>query len=266
MECDFMKPFIAIPSVWIILVLSVPSPAHCPFDHLMIGCNPDGIIGTDDDMKLFIDCTLKYRHSDPDHSGDPTWLNWFYPLYYNERYDRYQIDEPGIDLIESNDPNRLLTGMPSVDYNLIIKCLSITPGFVIWNSTLGVVFDEPNDTFSYSSLQDSHFHLQYRAPVPSGATDLHWITYQIYDEIADANQYEASEPFTVVFVKEPLAGDLVVDGAVDQKDLMEFSYYWLGQEGTRANDYYERADVNMDSRVDFLDFALQASNWLKNQL
>ena len=244
-----------------ILLISAIAPAECPLDHLLIGCNPDGISGTDDDMKLFVDCTMKYRHSDPNNSGQATWLNWYYPLYYNERYDRYQIDEPGFELIEGNDPNRQLKGTPDVDHRIIIRCLSITPGFAVWNSSVGVIFDEPDDTFNYSDFWDSHLHLQYRTAATNGSTDLLWVTFQVYDESAGFNQYEVSEPFTIVFAGKPLAGDLVVDGTVDIKDLLEFSYYWLGDCGCRANDYYERADANRDGKVDFCDFALMASNW-----
>jgi hypothetical protein len=248
-------------SIVLILIITANVPAHCPLDHLLIGCNPDGIIGTDDDMKLFVDCTMKYRHSDPNRSGDATWLNWHYPMYYNERLDRYQIDEPGFELVEEDDPNRMIAGTANIDYSLILRCLSIAPDFAVYSSTLGVVFDEPGDTFNYSGSWDSHLHLQYRAGAPAGGTDLHWVTYQVYDGTDDANRYEASEPFTIVFVKEPLAGDLAVDGTVDEMDLVEFSYYWLGGEGCRANDYYERADANKDGSVNFLDFALLASNW-----
>ncbi|MGD8499996.1 MAG: hypothetical protein PVJ86_05085, partial [Phycisphaerales bacterium] len=153
---------VTLSAILIAAILTAAS-AHCPLDHLIIGCNPDGVAGTDDDMKLYVDCTDKYRHSDPNRSGDPTWLNWYYPMYYNERYDRYQIDEPGFELIEDNDPNRSLAGTPNVDYGIIIRCLSITPGFVVWNSSLGVIFDGPDDLFDYSRSWDSHLHLQYRA-------------------------------------------------------------------------------------------------------
>jgi len=256
-----MRDFYVHSSILIIFMISANISADCPLDHLFIGCNPDGITGTDDDMKLFVDCTMKYRHSDPNRSGDATWLNWYYPLYYNERYDRYQIDEPGFELIEDNDPNRQITGTPDLDYRVIIRCLSISPGFAVWNSTIGVIFDEPGDTFICSSFWDSHLHLQYRTTDTGTGTDLLWVTFQIYDEIADVNQYEASEPFTLVFAGEPLAGDLTVDGTVDILDLVEFSYYWLGNRGCRANDYYERADANRDGKVNFSDFALMASNW-----
>jgi hypothetical protein len=256
-----MRAFYVNLSVVFILIISASAPADCPLDHLLIGCNPDGIVGTDDDMKLFVDCTMKYRHSDPNNSGEATWLNWYYPLYYNERYDRYQIDEPGFELIEDSDPNRRLKGIPDIDYRIIIRCLSISPGLAVWNSSIGVIFGESGDTFNYSSFWDSHLHLQYRTKAPAESADLLWVTFQIYDEITGLNQYEVSEPFSIVFAGEPLAGDLVVDGTVDLMDLVEFSYYWLGGWGCRANDYYERADANRDGTMDFCDFALMASNW-----
>jgi hypothetical protein len=256
-----MKTLYVKLSVVFILIISANSPADCPLDHLLIGCNPDGIAGTDDDMKLFVDCTMKYRHSDPNHSGEATWLNRYYPLYYNERHDRYQIDEPGFELVEDNDPNRRLKGIPDVDYRIIIRCLSISRGFAVWNTTVGAIFDEPGDTFNYSGFWDSHLHLQYRTTTPAGKMDLLWATFQIFDGIPGINQYEASEPFTLVFAGEPLAGDLAVNGTVDIIDVMEFSYYWLRDGACRANDYYERADTNRDGKVDFYDFALVASNW-----
>jgi len=256
-----MRAFYMSLSVVVILIFSTSALADCPLDHLLIGCNPDGIAGTEDDMKLFVDCTMKYRHSDPNQSGEATWLNWYYPLYYNERYNRDQIDEPGFELIEDNDPNRQLKGISDVDYRIIIRCLSISSGITVWNSTVGVIFDEPGDTFNYSSFWDSHLHLQYRTAAPTESADLFWVTFQIYDEITGLNQYEVSKPFTMVFAGKPLAGDLAVDGTVDIKDLVEFSYYWLSDGGCRANDYYERADANRDGKVNFCDFALMSSNW-----
>lgn len=235
--------------------------ASCPLDHLLIGCNQDGLAGTCDDNKLFVDCNQKYRHSDPNHSGDPTWLNWYYPMYYNERYGRYQIGEPGFDII-TDDPARRLSGTANVDYRIMIECVSLTPGFAAVNSSLGVTLDEPGDSLNHSSLNDPHLHLEYRAPAPAGATELHWITYQVYDSSADGNQYEPSEPITVVFVRVPLAGDLAVDARVDMHDLAKLGRYWFSNAGSLANDYYERADSNRDGFVDFVDLALLASNWL----
>jgi hypothetical protein len=232
----------------------------CPLDHFLIGRNQDGIAGTTDDNELFVDCTQKYRHSDPEHSGDPTWLNWHYPLYYNPRYDRYQIGEPGFDTIKTDDPNRQLQGTANIDYQIIIECISIKPGFIAKNSTLGIELNEAGDCINHSSLSDPHLHLEYRAPAPSGETDLQWITYIIYDQLGT---YGQSEPFSVVFVKDPLAGDLAIDGIVDINDLAEFCFYWLKDNGSRENDYYERADAYKDGQVNLLDFAAFASNWLQ---
>jgi len=243
----------------VLLLVSGVCSADCPFDHFLIGCNQDGIIGTADDNKLFVDCTQKYRHSDPGHSGDPTWLNWHYPLYYNIRYDRYQIGEPGFDVITNNDPNSQLQGIADVDYRIIIECISIKPGFIAKNSILGIEINASGDWINHSALSDTHLHLEYRSPSPSGATDMQWITYILCDDIGG---YEPSEPFSVVFVKDPLAGDLVIDGVVDINDLAEFCYYWLQDNGDRSNDYYERADANRDGQVDFLDFAMLANHWL----
>lgn len=233
--------------------------ADCPLDHFLIGCNFDGVIGTADDNILFVDCTQKYRHSDPDDNGSATWLNWRYPLYYNSRYDRWQIGEPGIDVIKSDDTNRQLAGTANVDYRIIIECVSIKSGFTARETTLGILIDQPGDSVNHSALVDKHLHLEYRAPSLSGGTDLQWITYQIYDALG---KYEPSEPVSVVFVKDPPAGDLAIDGVVDIYDLAEFCHYWLADEGSIYNDYYERADANKNGKVDFADFALLAENWL----
>ncbi len=256
-----MKFLNVMPTIVMALLISLPASADCPFDHLPFGCNKDGIVGTDDDKKLFVDCTQKYRHSDPEHSGDPTWLNWYYPMYYNERYDRYQIGEPGFDSI-TDDQDRRLAGVPDVDYRIMIECVSITPGFAAKNTAIGITLDEAGDSLNHSVLSDSHLHLQYRAPAPAGAAELQWITYQLYDAIADGNQYEPSEPITVVFVTKPLAGDIVVDGIVDMFDLAAMAHYWPAVNGANSNDYYERADADRNGLVDFTDLAILASNWL----
>jgi len=232
----------------------------CSLDHLGIGFNADGISGTPDDKKLFLDCSQKYRHSDPAHSGDPTWLHWHYPLYYNIRYDRYNIGEPGFGMID--ETGRQLAGTRNVDYRIMIECVSITPGFSARQILYGVLLDEPNDVFNHSALPEDHLHLQYRAPAPSGGTDLHWITYRIYDSLADGDQYEPSEPVTVVFVKDPPAGDVVVDGTVDVLDVIRFCGYWLSDQADKVNDFYERADTNRDGRVNLEDLSLLTGNWL----
>jgi hypothetical protein len=235
--------------------------ADCPQDHFLIGCNTDGINGTDDDNKLFINCTQKYRHSDSANPDLATWLNWHYPLYYQARYNRYQIGEPGFDVIDSTDPNRQLSGTANTDYRIIVECVSITAGFkAVDTDVLGITLDEAGDSFNHSALSDTHIHFQYRAPAATGGTELQWITFIIYDELGT---YEQSEPFSIAFGSNPLAGDLVIDGKVDLNDIAELSYYWLEENGSIVNDFYERADVNKDSKVNFQDFAMLAENYFK---
>jgi hypothetical protein len=246
--------------ILLLLYAAGQSFADCPLDHMLIGCNEDGILGTADDNTLFIECTQKYRHSDPDDNGSATWLNWHYPLYYNSRYNRWQIGEPGFDIIKSDDPNRQLIGTADADYRIIIECVSIKSGFSARETTLGILLDQPGDSVNHSALVDKHLHLEYRALSPQGGTDLQWITYLIYDALG---KYQQSEPISVVFVQDPPAGDLAIDGIVNIYDLAEFSYYWLADNGGKSNDYCERADVNKNGIVDFADFALLAANWLK---
>jgi len=250
-------------SVMLLPALTVPSRAGCPLDHFLIGCNPDGVWGTEDDNRLFVDCTQKYRHSDPEHAGDPTWRYWHYPMYYSDRFQRYQIGEPGFDVFTDSDPNHVLEGIPNVDYCIIIECVSISPPLTGRND-YGVVLDESGDAFNHSELPDAHVHLQYRVSAGDGGYDpneLYWITYRLHDEIADSDQYEPSDMISVVFFRGPPAGDLVIDGRIDFLDLMRFVEVWLYGGGSRANDYYERADVNRDGWVDLRDLAGIAESW-----
>lgn len=245
----------------IIILLCRICTADCPLDHLLIGCNPDGIVGTGDDNKLFVNCIMKYRHSNPDNSGQASWLNWYYPLYYNARYNRYQIGEPGFDVVDSTDPNRKLSGIANVDYRIIVECVSITPGLkAVDSDALGITLDQAGDWFNHSALSDTHIHFQYRAAASTGGTQLQWITFVLYDALG---KYQPSEPFSIVFGTAPPAGDLFIDGSVDLNDIAEFSRYWLEQNGSRENDYYERADANKDGKVNFQDFALLAENYLR---
>jgi hypothetical protein len=223
--------------------------ADCSLDHFLIGHNQDGITGTADDNKLFVDCTQKYRHGEPN----------YYPMYPN-MYGSYSVGEPGIDVIGSSDPDRKLAGTANVDYRIIVECVSITSGFSARKTTLGILVDQAGDSFNHSALADSHLHLEYRAPAETGGTQLQWITFIIYDELA---KYEQSEPFSIVFGTDPQVGDLVIDGKVYLNDVAELSYYWLLDNSNKSNDYYERADANKDGCVNFVDFALLASNWLQ---
>ncbi|NLH17604.1 MAG: hypothetical protein GX455_13595 [Phycisphaerae bacterium] len=237
--------------------------ADCPLDHFRIGRNADGIPGTDDDQRLFLDCSQKYRHSDPNHSGDPTWRNGFYPLYYNERYNRYQIGEPGFDLL-SDDPSRALDGLPNQDFRIVIRCIAVSPGLTARNTAINILLEKPGDQFIHSSMADPHVHLQYRVPAPedqSPLADLHWMRFVIFDELG---QYQPAPEVTVVFVHDPPAGDLWVDGKIDLADVLELTAVWLRPDAARINDYHERADTNRDGRVDLVDLAATAENWLMN--
>lgn len=231
--------------------------AECPLDHFEIGCNRDGITGTADDNELFVDCSQIYRHSDPAHNEDPTWLYWHYPLYYSVIYHDYTIGEPGFDTIKADDPNHCLSGTPMVDYDIIIEVVSISPGLRgVFQGSPAFTLSQAGDSFNHSSFSDPHMHFTWRAPTNS---QLYWITFRMHDT---KGKYLPSEPFSMVLVEDPPVGDLVIDGKVDWNDLAEFCYFWLQDNGDRSNDYYERADVNKDGKVDFKDFCLLASNWL----
>jgi hypothetical protein len=236
--------------------------AGCPLDHYQIGINADGIAGTEDDNRLFVDCSQIYRHSDPNNSGGQTWLHWHYPMYFNERLIRYQIGEPGFDVIRNdpnqNDPNQQLQGIANVDYQLYVECVSLRTGFSARNTTLGVLLDSIGDRFCQSTLTDPHIHLEYRAASPL-ANEPYWITYRIVD---DKGLYETSEDFTLIFIKDPLDGDMVVDGTVNLLDLQYWLDYWLGDNGGRYNDFYNRSDINRDGHVNLIDFSMLAENWL----
>ncbi len=235
--------------------------AECSLDHFIIGINEDGISGTDDDNKLFVDCRQKYRSS----------ANWYYPLSASifSNY-KWRIGEPGFDGFQGTnpdasytyDPNRCPVGTPDQDYQIMIECISISSGFrAVHKDYPQFTIDQIGQSFNHSQIHaqrgDPHVHMSYQAV---DGTSLFWITWQMYDALG---KYEPSEPFTLVFNTEPLAGDLVVDGTVDFYDLAEFAYYQLRDEGSIHNDYYERADANRDGKVNLLDFALLASNWLE---
>lgn len=242
--------------------------AECPLDHFIIGCNRDGIAGTNDDRQLFIDCEHKYRNT-----GKTEHANWFYPLNLSvfPEYP-YRIGEPGFDAFQTDnpaeehtyDPNRALAGVPNQDYTIIVKYLAISPGLRAKHKDYPqFTIDQPcqcfNHSLLYSLLGEPHVHISYEA---SDGSNLLWMTFYIYDESADADQYLPSEPVTIVFNREPLSGDLVIDGNVNIDDLTELAHYWLKDDASIENDFYERADSNRDGRVDLFDFALLADNWL----
>lgn len=247
--------------------------AECPLDHFIIGCNSDGIWGTDDDRKLFVDCGQKYRDS-----GDTEYFNWFYLLHKSifSSYS-YRLGEPGFDIFQNSnasasytyDPNKCIIGEPDTDYRIIVECVSMSSGLRAVHKeypqfTIGSAGEIFNHSYIHNLRGDAHMHMSYQAV---DGENLHWITYCLYDELADPNDpnhLQPSEPFTIVFNQEPLPGDLAVNDMVDIKDLVEFSYYWLGNEGNRNNDYYERADTNRDGSVDLIDFAFLASKWHKS--
>ena len=236
--------------------------AECSLDHFIVGVNEDGISGTDDDNKLFVGCGQKYRNT-----GSTSHQTWYYPMS-KSFFGDYRLGEPGFDQFQGTvstaaytyDPNRCPDGEPTQDYDIIISCVSISSNLqaVPKDSYLSSI-TTAGQSWDYSDLCDyrnnTHTHMSYRSSNPNMCS----ITFQLYD---DLEKYEPSEIFTIVFNDTPLEGDLFVDGIVNQYDLIELGYYWLEDEGSIYNDYYERADANKDGIVDMLDFALLASNWL----
>ncbi len=263
-----MKASIANVMVILIWVLSAaPAWSYCSLDHLFIGCNEDGLSGTDDDNVLFIDCRAKYHNADGE---------WHYPLNqsgFDKR--KWVLNEPGFDEIHDpdelpadhplKDPNRSPQGVRGSDYELWVECLSITPGFKVCNLNETILLDEAGDTFNHSAFSAAnygHLHLWYiytnaspADPAPSGPL---WFTFRIYD--AKGN-YLPSAACSVAFISDPLPGDLVINTYLDLEDLIRFCSFWLNDEGSKKNDYYERADRNRDGQVDFLDFTGLASSW-----
>lgn len=238
--------------------------ADCPLDHLLIGCNQDGIEGTEDDAKLFADCSQKYRDS-----GETDYANWFYPLQKSifSTYS-YRIGEPGFDVLQSTnptaghtyDPNRAPAGEPDLDFGLIVECFALSDGLrAVHKEYPQFTIAGAGESFDHSSIHalrgDGHVHLSYQAV---DGKNLHWITYRLHDR---CGRYESSEPFTIVFNAEPVAGDLVVDGIVGPDDMAALSRRWLRRDAARRNDFWERADTNRDGAVNLIDFALLAANW-----
>lgn len=257
---------IAIASI-VILMATAGVLADCPLDHFVFGCNRDGIEGTDDDKKMFVDCRQKYRDS-----GGSEYANWFYPLHKSifPSYS-YRIGEPGFDAFQNTNPNathtynpnRTLTGEPEVDYNIVVECIAMSAGLrAVHKDYPQFIIDAVGLSFSHSYIHklrgDSHVHMSYQAV---DGENLHWITFCLFDGLDDGNSYEPSEPFTIVFNTEPLAGDLAVDGTVNLADLLELSHYWLSMDAGPHNDHCERADANRDGTVNMMDFALMALNW-----
>ena len=256
-------------TITITLAFSSSLLAECPLDHFTIGCNCDGIAGTSDDTQLFVDCDHKYRNS-----GDTEYANWFYPLRQSVFPDYpYRIGEPGFDAFQADDPaedhthdpNRALIGEPDEDYRIIVECISISPGLRAKHKDYPqFTIDQAGQSFNHSELYrllgEPHVHISYEG---TSGSDLLWMTLCIHDDIADADQYLPSEPFTIVFNCDPLAGDLVVDGKVDAADLAELAHYWLKIDASVENDYYERADANRNGSVDMIDLAMLSANWLE---
>jgi hypothetical protein len=261
-----MKPVHAL-AIAISLACSLVARADCPLDHFIIGCNPDGIFGTDDDKTLFVDCRQKYRNS-----AETAYGNWFYPLQESifSSY-RHRIGEPGFDLFQTGNPGSSTTyepncspaGEPDIDFRITVECVALSPGLrAVHKDYPQFTLDEIGQTIDHSVIHamrgDPHIHMSYQA---TDGTSLRWISFRVFDGLEDGDQYEPSEPVTVVFNVEPPAGDLVVDGTVGPADLAQLGHYWLWPESSRRNDYCERADTDRDGVVNMIDFARLAANW-----
>lgn len=249
----------------LILVLSIVSThivwAACPKDHIAIGCNADGEPNTLDDMQLYLDISQKYRNSAlEDDTSAEDYQHWYYEMsaggFGNTSYFRSQ---PGLDFV--SDPNQT----PNGDFDLKIHCVAISDGLTILNDSLQPLIEQAGDSTDYTdNAAYTHVHLTYRAATE---TQPQWFTFYIDD---DAGNYEPSETCTIIFCQLPLSGDIHTDGVVDILDLEKLAAYWcnptdttsLTSEGLAERDVFDGADINRDYRVDMLDFAYLAENWL----
>lgn len=183
----------------------------------------------------------------------------------------YRIGEPGFDAYQANnphanytyDPNHALPGEPEVDYSIEVRCLAISPGLrAVHKEHPQFTIDDVNEGFSHSNVHwmrnDPHMHMSYQA---DSGDELRWITWQIRDVLDDGHSLNASRPFTLVFNKDPDPGDLLVDGVVDQYDLVILTQQWNKSNAGPENDYCERADANRDGTVNYLDFDLLRAKW-----
>ena len=251
-----------------LLLLMMSSVLHgaCSLDHVIIGVNEDGLAGTADDNVLFVDCWQKYRNAE-NAGGD-----WYYPLSssFFSSY-KYRIGEPGFDSFQSDDedaaytydPNRALVGQPTVDYNLVVECVAISPDFrAVYKDYPQFTIDQVGQSFDYSSIHkqhsDAHMHMSYQGVE---SDELYWVSWQITDT---TGTYEDSAVFTFVFNVQPELGDVYVDGVIDIKDFENYLAYWMESDGSKANDYYERADIDRSGQVDLADFAILVNNWMKS--
>lgn len=254
--------------IYLLLFCASVLNAACSLDHVIIGVNEDGISGTSDDDVLFVDCSQKYRNAANSNA------DWYYPLSSSiySSY-KYRIGEPGFDCFQSGDedagytydPNRALSGQPTVDYNLVIECVSLASGFrAVYKDYPQFTIDAEGQSFDYSSIHyqhdDAHMHMSYQG-VESG--NLYWVSWKITDT---TGAYEDSQVFTFVFNVQPELGDIYIDGLVDIKDLESFLLSWLNSDGSKANDFYERADIDRSGQVDIIDFAILADNWMNNSI
>lgn len=228
----------------IIIGLAAAVNAACSLDHLLVGCNPDGDPNTtQDNDRLFFDCSQKYRNTPAE------WFADYYPLP-KSFFGDYRLGEPGVDVITAGA--RAITGAKNVDYRIMVECVSISDDLRVLNGT-AVVLAQTGDEFSHSALYDNHVHLTYYVPNAAAAAKLQWVTLRLYDALG---RYQPSMPCTIVFCQPPAPGDIVVDGFVDAADLAEFCKKWLADGADRSSDYHERADINRDGTVNILDFAV----------
>ena len=247
----------------------------CPYDHVRVGCNPDGITYTgqpgdpNDDYQLFFDCADLYRHSDPNRPGEATWYRRHQPLGYSQIYGDYFAPEPGFSANWQypGDPHQP-AGTAGTDYELWIECLAISSINRFRGVGEGFTLDQVGDRFCLSDFAQHHAHMKYRADQQNA---LYWVRFQLYDA---KGKYEPSKPVTFVFGQAPVAGDICVDGDVNLRDLAKLSHRWLQTvqleapdwlTQARTLDHFDRCDIDLDGQVDLWDLSLIAITWLTPQ-
>ena len=192
------------------------------------------------------------------------------PVSPNPFVSGYQSTKTGFDhlggLADPNDSFPLASGV-----DIYVKLIDAEPGFHVVRLSPLAHLDTPGEMLRLGGITQIHQHWSWNfntnpalgPTIPDGFQGRMKATLSFVDQ--GSTDYAESEPFTMVFSIDPNSpADVNGNGVVSTPDAFALAARWLDEDCAHP-DWCGRADINLDGRVDWIDYSWIIDFWLSTQ-
>jgi hypothetical protein len=166
----------------------------------------------------------------------------------------YSRTEPGTG--SSLDPNVALSGDQGTDYRIYLKREFATPGMEFYDGVTPILAADGDSMYLYDEYDEDPMHIHLRMFLESDPEEIYVVKYSVWDQLADGDSYEASDPWLVFFGAHPAEGDVNCDGEVNLTDLTVLGSHY-GAEGQT----WLEGDFTGDGLINLTDLTIMGGQY-----